>query len=168
MPVAADSRMRSPVAWPTACPCSNASWPQGEAIGFRFGHALVVANLGEARLLAGDGDQAQRHADRALALARDAGERGWEAWTLRLHGNIAARRGLLDDARAHYLSALAVAERHGMRPLIAHCHRGLGAVLRSDHCEEDARSHLATAAGMYREMDMRFAVDMEAQRDATA
>ena len=34
-----------------------------------------------------------------------------------------------------------------MRPLIAHCHLGLGKLFRS-------QEHLATATTMYREMDM--------------
>jgi tetratricopeptide (TPR) repeat protein len=112
----------------------------------------------------GDPDEAQRHADRGLTLARDAGERGWEAWTLRLHGEIAARRGLVDDAKAHYLSALALAEPRGMRPLIAHCQRGLGRMARRIGNRTDAAIHLATAASMYHDMGMTlWSQDMAAE-----
>jgi predicted ATPase len=47
---------------------------------------------------------------------------------LRLLGNIAARRDPLEaaQAEAHYQQALALAEALGMRPLVAHCHHGLG------------------------------------------
>jgi hypothetical protein len=43
-----------------------------------------------------------------------------------------------------------------MRPLVAHCHLGLGKLYRHTGKREQAREHLATAAAMYREMDMRF------------
>jgi hypothetical protein len=43
-----------------------------------------------------------------------------------------------------------------MRPLIAHCHLGLGKLYRHKHRREQAQQHLAAATAMYREMDMRF------------
>jgi hypothetical protein len=58
-----------------------------------------------------------------------------------------------------------------MRPLVAHCHFGLGKVHASPHPQplsrsgervattsqrEEAKQHLATATTLYREMDMRF------------
>jgi hypothetical protein len=45
---------------------------------------------------------------------------------------------------------------YGMRPLIAHCHLGLGKLYRRTGKREQAREHLTTATTMYREMDMRF------------
>jgi hypothetical protein len=42
-----------------------------------------------------------------------------------------------------------------MRPLLAHCNLGLGQVLRRAGEREAARTHLATALRLYREMDMR-------------
>ena len=44
----------------------------------------------------------------------------------------------------------------GMRPLIAHCHLGLGKLYRCTGKRESAHEHLTTATTMYREMDMRF------------
>ena len=44
----------------------------------------------------------------------------------------------------------------GMRPLVAHCHLGLGKLYRRTGKREQAREHLMTATTMYREMDMRF------------
>jgi hypothetical protein len=41
-----------------------------------------------------------------------------------------------------------------MRPLVAHCHRGLGELYRRADKREEARAHLATASTMYREMGM--------------
>jgi hypothetical protein len=43
-----------------------------------------------------------------------------------------------------------------MRPLVAHCHLGLGKLYRSAGPREQAREHITIAAAMYREMDMRF------------
>jgi len=43
-----------------------------------------------------------------------------------------------------------------MRPLVAHCHFGLGAHYRRIGSSGPAREHLNTARTMYREMDMRF------------
>ena len=43
-----------------------------------------------------------------------------------------------------------------MRPLVAHCHLGLGKLYRRTGKREQAQEHLTTATTMYREMDMRF------------
>jgi hypothetical protein len=42
-----------------------------------------------------------------------------------------------------------------MRPLIAHCHLGLGKLYRRTGDGVRAQEHLTTAATMYREMEMR-------------
>ena len=59
-------------------------------------------------------------------------------------------------AEAHYREALALAEPRGMRPLVAHCHLGLGKLYRRTGKRREAQEHLTTATTMYREMDMRF------------
>ena len=61
-----------------------------------------------------------------------------------------------ESADAYYRKALALAEPRGMRPLLAHCHLGLGKLSRRTGKREQAHEHLATAATMYREMDMLF------------
>ena len=43
-----------------------------------------------------------------------------------------------------------------MRPLVAHCHLGLGQLYRRTGKSEEAQEHLATATTMYREMGMTF------------
>ena len=43
-----------------------------------------------------------------------------------------------------------------MRPLVAHCHLGLGNLYRRTDKREQARGHLATATAMYREMGMTY------------
>jgi tetratricopeptide (TPR) repeat protein len=114
--------------------------------------------LGEAQLLAGRPAEAQVLAERALALAREHHERGNQAYALRLLGNIAARREPPEvaQAEAHYRQALTLANELGMRPLVAHCHRGLGTLYAAIGQREQARAELATAVEMYRGMEMTF------------
>ncbi len=51
---------------------------------------------------------------------------------------------------------MTLADELGMRPLLAHCHLGLGKLFRQTGDHAKAQECLATAAAMYREMDMRF------------
>jgi hypothetical protein len=43
-----------------------------------------------------------------------------------------------------------------MRPLIAHCHLGLGKLYRRTGKRQEAQEHLTIATTMYREMDMTY------------
>ena len=43
-----------------------------------------------------------------------------------------------------------------MRPLVAHCHLGLGKLYRVTGKQEQAMEHFTTATTMYRDMDMQF------------
>jgi hypothetical protein len=51
---------------------------------------------------------------------------------------------------------MALATELEMRPLVAHCHLGLGKLHRRTDKREQAREHLATATTMYREMGMTY------------
>ena len=51
---------------------------------------------------------------------------------------------------------MTLAEELGMRPLVAHCHLGLGKLYRSTGRWPQAQEHLTTATTLFREMDMRF------------
>jgi tetratricopeptide (TPR) repeat protein len=117
-----------------------------------------VAYLSEAYLLAGRMDDAIRVARRALDLSRNHKERGHEAWARRLLGEIASHGDPPDveQAERQYRQALALAEELDMRPLVAHCHLGLGKLYRRTGDRAKAGEHLTAAATMYREMDMRF------------
>jgi class 3 adenylate cyclase/tetratricopeptide (TPR) repeat protein len=121
-------------------------------------HSLSVVQLGEAYLLADRVEDARTCADRAVLLARERGERGDEAWALRLLGEIASHHSRPDVATAevHFAAAMAVASELGMQPLVAHCHLGLGKLYRRTGKQDQAREHLTTSTTMYREMDMRF------------
>jgi tetratricopeptide (TPR) repeat protein len=120
--------------------------------------AFCRFSLGEAQLLAGRLEEAYALAEGALALARAQQERSNQAYALRLLGDIAAHRTPpdIDQAAAHYRQALALAEELGMRPLQAHCHRGLGMLYTTMGQVEQARVELSTAREMYRAMAMSF------------
>jgi tetratricopeptide (TPR) repeat protein len=103
-------------------------------------------------------EEARALAERALALARQHEERGNQAYALRLLGEIAARREPpeRDQAEAHYRQALTQANELGMRPLQAHCRRGLGMLYATVGQREPARAELAAAIALYRPMAMTF------------
>ena len=124
--------------------------------GMLEGKSLRTISLTEAYLRAGREADARAAAQRALGLARQHKERGHEAYTLRLLGEIATREDSLDIGKAenHYCQALALAEELGMRPLIAHCHVGLGKLYRRIGKQQQAKEDLTTATAMMREMEM--------------
>ena len=61
-----------------------------------------------------------------------------------------------EQAEASYCQALTLAEGLGMRPLVAHCHHGLGTLYGTLGHREQARAALSTAIALYRAMDMTF------------
>ena len=113
-------------------------------------------SLGRAALLLGRLDEARSLGNRAVKYSPS--HPGFAAHALHLLGDIATHPDRFDAERgeAYYRQALALAEPRGMRPLVAHCHLGLGKLYRRTGKREPARQHLATAMTMYREMDMRF------------
>jgi tetratricopeptide (TPR) repeat protein len=115
-------------------------------------------SLGEAQVLSGHLEEAHTLAARALALTRAHQERGNEAYALRLLGNIAARcePPERDQSGAYYRQALALADELGMRPLVAHCHLGIGTLYGRMGRVEHARADLSVAIELYRAMDMTF------------
>ena len=129
-----------------------------ESAGIGYFHSISVVQLGEAYLLADQVEDARACADRAVMLARERGERGHEAWALRLLGEAASHRDRPDVATAepHYGAAMALASELGMRPLVAHCHLGLGKLYRRAGKRPQAKEQLITAMSMFREMDMGF------------
>jgi tetratricopeptide (TPR) repeat protein len=129
-----------------------------ESAGIGVYHSLSVEQLGEAYLLADQVENARACAERAVALARGRGERGYEAWALRLLGEIASHHAGPDvaAAAAHYGAAMTLAAELDMRPLVAHCHLGLGRLYRRTGKPKQAQEHLSTATVMYGEMDMTY------------
>jgi class 3 adenylate cyclase/tetratricopeptide (TPR) repeat protein len=111
---------------------------------------------GRACLLLGQLGEARRLGDRAVESAQR--QPGFAAHALHLLGDITTHPDGFDAERgaAYYREALAVAQLHGMRPLAAHCHLGLGKLYRRTGQPEHARQNLTAATTMYREMGMDF------------
>jgi tetratricopeptide (TPR) repeat protein len=129
-------------------------------------HGWAYHSLGRADLLLGRLDEARRLSGRAVDSSPN--QHGFVAHALHLLGDIATHPDRFDAERgeAHYRKALALAEPRAMRPLIAHCHLGLGKLYRRIGQREQAQEHLTTATTLYREMDMRFWLEQaEADRD---
>jgi tetratricopeptide (TPR) repeat protein len=115
-------------------------------------------DLAEAYRLAHRSKEARGIAAEALGLVRERGLRGLEAYALRLLAELAAHADPPETEAAHarYDEALRLATDLGMRPLIAHCHLGLGGLYRQTAQETKAQGHLTTATTIYREMGMAF------------
>jgi len=106
----------------------------------------------------GHGEEALQHARQALDLALQQKDRGDEALALHQLGVVHAHADLPDvaQAEAYYQQAQTLADELGMRPLQAHCHRGLGMLYTKTGQQEQARAELSTAMEMYRTMEMTF------------
>jgi len=116
---------------------------------------LVQVHMAEALLLARREDEAFALARSGLRMARGRAHRGYEAWALRLLGEIASQHDPATGA-AQYRLAMTLAGELGMRPLVAHCHLGLGNLYRCTGRRQQAQEYLSTATTMYRDMDMPF------------
>ena len=128
-------------------------------------HSLLVEYLGEVLMLADRPGDARSVAERALTLARDRGERGIEAWTLRLMAEIASASSSSGKGAAEdfYKDAMALANDLGMRPLVARCHLGLGQTCRHARAPGDANEHFSEAASRFRELEMSSWLDRAEQ-----
>ena len=131
---------------------------QTDAMGVVFDHVLGMIPLGEGYLRAGRIADALQQAQQAVDVCRQHHQRGHEAWALRLLGAVATRGHPPEVAQAtgHYQQALTLAEALGMRPLVAHCHYGLGTLYSATGQREQARTALSTAIEMYQAMEMTF------------
>jgi class 3 adenylate cyclase/tetratricopeptide (TPR) repeat protein len=112
--------------------------------------------VSRASLLLGRLDEARRLGHHAIESSQR--QPGFAAHGLLLLGDIAthAERFDAESGAARYREALALAQLHSMRPVIAHCHLGLGRLYRRTGQPELAHQNLSTAMMMYREMDMGF------------
>jgi len=124
----------------------------------RAAHAnprVILLWAGMTSLSAGRIDEAAGYARETLALTRRLGARANEPHALCLAGDVASATGA-DDAERSYREALTLATELGMRPLVAHCHAGLGKLYRRTGKGEQAQEHITTATTMYREMGMTY------------
>jgi tetratricopeptide (TPR) repeat protein len=139
-----------------ALPWLTQAMEQAIAIGRVDNQALCRLSLGEAQVLADRLEEAHTLAEWVLAHARAYQERGYQAYALRLLGDIAARRKppQSEQAAEYYRQAFALAEELGMRPLMAHCHLGFGTLYAQSGHRAAARTELAAAVDLYRAMEM--------------
>jgi tetratricopeptide (TPR) repeat protein len=128
-----------------------------ESSGLVYFHSLIMSYLAEAYLLAGRHDDARVFGEQALGLARKRGERGFEAWSLRVLAEIAASTGQsnVERAEGYYRDALALATERGLRLLAALCHLGLARIYRQTRDARQA-THVGIAVKEFREMAMPF------------
>ncbi|MEK6209457.1 MAG: AAA family ATPase, partial [Pseudomonadota bacterium] len=114
--------------------------------------------LGEGLLRLNRIEEASRVATDDLRLATKIGARADEAWALRLLGEIHTQADCLDPKQAgeNYGRALALARELNMRPLVAHCHVGMGQLHQRMGRLSEARAEFSQATEMYRQMDMQF------------
>jgi class 3 adenylate cyclase/tetratricopeptide (TPR) repeat protein len=112
--------------------------------------------LGRTCLLLGRLDEAEDLGMRAIESLPE--HTGVAAHSRHLLGDIATRRDPpeVETSEGQYRHALAIATELGMRPLVAHCHLGLGKLYRRTGKREQAQEHLTTATTMYREMGMTY------------
>jgi len=141
-----------------AVPLLEQALKDAAALGLLASPWLKAGWLSEAYLRSGRRSEARKLALETLNLAVENRKRGDQAWLLRLLAEIAraADPPEIDAAQTRFQEALALAGELGMRPLIAHCHRDLGALYLNTGKREPAREHLTTATTLYRAMDMRF------------
>ena len=126
--------------------------------GMRLGgwHSRVLAAMGYAYLLAGRPTDALQATRRALEIARAHKERGHEAWSWRLLGEIALRSELsIPEAEQALHRTLTLATELEMRPLAAHSRLGLGRWFQRAGNRMDAEAHMRAAIALFGELGMR-------------
>ena len=139
-----------------ALPTLEFALKESASTGLRFTYGRQYAHVGAGYLLAGQRSEAARLAAIALTAARAQHQRGQEALALWLSAEVAADAHEPERAIGEYRQALALASEIGMRPLVAHCHFGLGKVHRWQNNREQRDQHLGTAVTLYRAMGMDY------------
>jgi class 3 adenylate cyclase/tetratricopeptide (TPR) repeat protein len=118
-----------------------------------FAHALRLVFLADALRALGRRDAAQERAAQALEVARTHQEAGSVAYALRTLGDVHAEDDT-ERARSCFEEAAEIATRLGMRPLVAHCHFGLGELLRRRSEFAASAEKLRTVVALYGDLDM--------------
>jgi class 3 adenylate cyclase/tetratricopeptide (TPR) repeat protein len=117
-------------------------------------HALSV--LADAYRVTGEINLATETMSRALKLASEGEERGFESWAMLGMSRINADADRFEDAKQWYQRALKQASDLSMRPLIAHCHQGLGDLHKRLGEKKRAQTEIKKACDMYRSLGMTY------------
>jgi class 3 adenylate cyclase/tetratricopeptide (TPR) repeat protein len=138
-----------------ALPLLEQAMRRAESMHLVVGHSQLLAHLSEAHLHSGHITTAREVAGRSLQLAREHHERGYEAWALRLLGEITLRLDpvVSDTARRYFEDAIRLAGVLGMRPLIGRASLGL-ARLEQKLEQPSARERFVAASDLFRELGM--------------
>ena len=96
------------------------------ALGLVCFRSFVLTSSAQAYLGLGRTAKALKLAEQSVALARAHQERGWEAWALKVIGDILSHeRASFRRAADAYRQAVGSATALGMNPLLAHCQLAL-------------------------------------------
>ena len=125
-----------------------------EQIGLGLFRSLVGMQLGEAYLFAGRPEDAVSKTKDALALARKRGERGHEAYGLRILGDISTSFGDAEEAMVNYQGTRALAATLGLRPLTALTELRMGRLLEQTDRKPKAQQHIDAAERLAADLGM--------------
>ena len=109
-------------------------------------------------LAAGHDDEAKTEIENGLSFVSEHHAWAYEPTLRRLQASLLLHHDPthLEEAVHILKDAEVLAKTMELRPLVAHCHLGLGKLYRRSEDRDQAHEHLTTATTMYREMDMRF------------
>ena len=119
--------------------------------------AWTLLRSGEAHVFAGNQSEAGEILERALALFREHGERGGEAYAQRALAEVAQREGDLDRSMRLYSQGHTLAQDLRMRPLAARCELGIGTVSTRQSAGDSSR--MACAISEMAAMGMRYWIE---------
>ena len=122
----------------------------------RARNSWARVQLAHGYLLVGKLKEANLVANQVLDSSLTQGYRGHAALSLYVLAESLLHADVSDVAKAedHYDRAMSLANELRMRPLVAHCHVGLGKLYRRTGDYEKAKTQLANGVAMMREMEM--------------
>lgn len=117
-------------------------------------HLLTV--LADTYLALGDISLASETVGRAMKLSDEREERGFEAWAMLVMAGIKNAADQPAEAEQLYRHAFQRASALSMRPLVAHCHKGLANSYLGLGAEKEAQSENETARKIYHSLGMTY------------
>jgi tetratricopeptide (TPR) repeat protein len=122
----------------------------------RAGNSRTRVQSAEGYLLVGKLEEARSLASQVIESSQIQGCRRHAALSLYVLAECLLHAEVPDMAKAedHYGHAMDLAKELRMRPLVAHCHVGLGKLYRHAGNNEKAKTHLVNGVAMMREMKM--------------